>query len=328
MALWDFSIFLSLRLLIRTIPFLFLRILVVLAFAAVLCAGIWVGVATVHYLGHRAIVSKTDLWFVIGGLIGFGLGIAIVRWLRSWALYLVKAAHVAVLVELIRGRPLSGTRGQIGHGRAVVRERLGEASALFFLDRIIRAALRGIDRLTLGLFAFLPRKTGAQVAAALRTLLHFALGSLDELMLAHAIDRQSGDPLGSAREALVLYAQNWTVILRNAIWLTVFAAMVEGPLVWFMFLPAWEGYQANQSLAALPELVVATLVMWAVAEFLIGPFALISLIQVWFRAISDDRPSFGWSARIDDLVPDLAHHRTPLVRTWRAGGTTRNGDLV
>ena len=123
--MWDFSIFLSLRLLIRTIPFLFLRVLVALLFAAVLCIGIWIGVATVHYLVHRAIVSKTDLWLVIGGAVGFGLGIAIIRWLRSWALYLVKAAHVAVLVKLIRGRPFSGTGGQIGHGRAVVRERLG-----------------------------------------------------------------------------------------------------------------------------------------------------------------------------------------------------------
>ena len=95
-----------------------------------------------------------------------------------------------------------------------------------------------------------------------------------------------------------------------------------------MFLPAWEGYQAGQSLAALPDLVLATLVMWADAEFVIGPFALISLIQVWFRAISDDRPALGWSARIDDLVPDLAQHRAPFVRTRRAGGTTRNGDLV
>ena len=147
-------------------------------------------------------------------------------------------------------------------------------------------------------------------------------------MLAHAIDRRSGDPLGSAREALVLYAQNWIVILKNAIWLTIFAAMVEGPLFWFMFLPAWEGCQADQSLAALPDLVVATLVMWAVAEFLIGPFAIISLIQVWFRVISDEWPAFGWGARIDDLAPELAGRQLTLARTRRAGGTTRNGDLV
>lgn len=326
--MWDFSIFLSLKLLVRTTPFLVLRILVALILSAVLCIGIWVGVATLGYLSETGVVSKTAPWLIVGGLIGFVLAIAIIRWLRSWMLYLVRAAHVAVLVELIRGRPLSGTGGQIRHGRAVVRERLGEASALFLLDRIIRSVLRGIDRLTLGVLAFLPQKTGAQVVAALRVLLHFALGSLDELMLAHAIDRHSGDPWGSAREALALYAQNWTVILRNAIWLTVFAAIVEGPLVWFMLLPAWEAYQAVHSPETLRALVIAILVTWAVAEFLVGPFALISLIQVWFRAISDDRPAFGWSARIDGLAPELAHHRAPAIRVRRAGGMTRNGDLV
>lgn len=327
-SVWDFSILLSIKLLLRTIPFLILKAVVLLIFTLVLTLGPLAGIVALGYLTEAQILPKTQPSLVVGALIGLLLALWAISWLRSWALYLVKAAHIAVLVELVQGRPLPDGRGQISYGQSVVKERFGEASVLFVLDEVIRAALRAIDRITFGFLSFLPRKTGVQIATVLRTFLYFAFSYLDELVLAHAIDKRSDDPWGSARDALVLYGQNWSTILKNALWLTLFTLVPLGLIFSFMVWPAWSEYQVAHTPEALRAVVPGALIFAAVGSVLAGPFALVCLIQVWFRAISEDRLSPDWSAEISELAPQLDQFRGPRMSMRRAGGTTRNGDLV
>lgn len=328
--MWDFSILLSIKLLLRTIPFLILKAVVLLIFTLVLTLGPLAGIIALGYLVEAQILPKSQPWLVVGALVGLLLALWAISWLRSWALYLVKAAHIAVLVEMVQGRPLPDGRGQISYGQSVVKERFGEASALFLMDESVRAVLRAIDRITLGFLAFLPRKTGAQIATVLRTFLYFAFGYLDEIVLAHAIDKRSDDPWGSARDAWVLYGQNWSTILKNALWLTLFTMAPVGLIFSSMVWPAWTDYQAAPAPETLRAVVSGALITTAVGSVLAGPFALVCLIQVWFRAISEDRLSPSWSAEISEIAPQLDQFRGPRMgmSMARAGGTTRNGDLV
>ena len=326
--MWDFSILLSMKLLLRTIPFLILKAVVLLIFTVVLTlAPLW-GFTAPKYLMDTQILPKSSPGLAVGAFVGLLIAIWIIRGLRSWSVYLVKAAHIAVLVELVQGRPLPDGRGQISYGQSVVKERFGEASALFLLDEVVRAVLRSIDRITLGFLAFLPRKNSAQIATVLRTFLYFAFGYLDEIVLAHAINNRSDDPWSSARDALVLYGQNWSTILKNALWLTMFTLAPVGLIFSFMVWPAWSDYQAAPAPETLRAVVIGVLIMAAIGSVLVGPFALVCLIQIWFRAISEDRPSPAWSAEISNIAPQLDQFRGPRMTTTRAGGTTRNGDLV
>lgn len=326
--MWDFSILLSLKLLLRTTPFFILKAVVVLIFAGVLMAAVFAGFGTINYLGDMQIMPKTKAWLAIGAILGFVLAAWIISWLRSWSLYLVKAAHIAVLVELVQGRSLPAGRGQIGYGQSIVKERFGEASALFLLDEAIKSVLRAIDRIVLGFLSFLPQRTGAQIADVIRTFLRFAFGHLDEIVLAHAINSRSDTPWASAHDALALYGQNWTTILKNALWLTLLTLAPVGLIFSFMVWPAWTDYQAAQTPETLKQLLIGALAMIAVGGVLAGPFALICMLQVWFRALGDDRPSATWSAEISQIAPALNQFRDPRLNLSRVSGTTRNGDLV
>ena len=326
--MWDFSVALSVKLVLRTLPFLLLRAAISLLSVAVLGIAFIGGMYALGWISRLSLVPEIRKWSVIAGLAGLGIGFLILRWARAWVLYLVKAAHIAVLVEMIHGRPLPPGSGQIGYGQSVVRERFGEASALFVLDGLVRAALRMINRLTMGFLSVLPDKLARQIAFAVNTVLYFAIGLIDEIILAHAINNRSTDAWGSAADALALYRQNWKAILKNALWLTLFAVALGWLLYTFLFEPAQAAYTLDPETGrrgyflsiAISSLILATY---------FGPFALISMLQVWFRLIAAQPVAPRARAEVGRIAPSLTAMGGPRVplRTVGTNGP-RNGDLI
>ena len=70
-------------------------------------------------------------------MLGFGVVGAVMYFLREYLLYIVKAGHIAVLVELLDDGELPGGRGQINHATEVVKQRFGQASILFGVDQLV-----------------------------------------------------------------------------------------------------------------------------------------------------------------------------------------------
>ena len=91
-----------------------------------------------------------------GGMIGFGIVSAVLYWAREYLLYLVKAGHIAVLVELYDGNDLPAGKSQIDYAQGIVRERFVETSVLFGLDRLIRLVVRAINRMLFTVANFIP----------------------------------------------------------------------------------------------------------------------------------------------------------------------------
>jgi len=107
--LWDFEIGHALALMGRTLPFILLRIAVYagIAVAYVLATGVGAGLGwAIGEVGGPEVRASGAFW---GGAIGFGVVAAVLYWLRAYILYVLKAAHIAVLVALIdAGRCLKG----------------------------------------------------------------------------------------------------------------------------------------------------------------------------------------------------------------------------
>ena len=117
----------------------------------------------------RAVGDGNAEWFegdslaAIGGFIGFVVTIGIMYWVREYILYLVKAGHIAVMVELFDGKTgLPGGKGQIDYAQSKVRERFLESSILFGLDQLasgLQAAAgesQSPVESTVGLFIVIP----------------------------------------------------------------------------------------------------------------------------------------------------------------------------
>ena len=299
--MWDFSFGRGIGLMVQTLPFVLLRMAVYFgaALAYVLVTGtgasIGWGVGALGDDGFRA--SAT----FFGGVTGFGIVLIVMYWLREYILYMVKAGHIAVMVELIDGRPMPEGRSQIGHAQAMVRQRFAEASTLFAVDQLIKGVLRAITGMVRGLFTLLPIPGARQLVTILRAFLRVAVGFIDEVILAYGLRTRATDPWESARTALVLYAQNYKPMLKNAAWITFFVYGLMVLLFLVKLAPAaliTNLYPASMSAMGV---VIAFILAWSVKQAVLEPLAVACLLQAYFRTIEGQQPNPEWDAKLQDM---------------------------
>lgn len=208
-------------LLLRTLPFLLLRIAVYvgITLAYVLAVGVGGGVG----LLFGKIGGNGGGGAGIGGLIGFAIVSGILYWARQYLLYLVKAGHVAVLVELLDGRQIPAGKGQIDHATNIVKQHFATSSILFGLHQLIRGILRVFNRLTVSIASWLPIPGLDVLVKLVDAIINTSLTHFDLVILAQILRRKAGsdeNPWAIARDSTVLYAQNYKGVLKNAAFLT------------------------------------------------------------------------------------------------------------
>ena len=317
--MWDFSIGRSISLLLRTMPFILLRAAVYfgITLAYILATGTGIGVGWgIGAFGDEGFRATSMAW---GGLIGFGITGAVMYWLREYILYVVKAGHIAVLVELLDGKTLPAGSSQISHAVAVVRERFAQASLLFALDQLVKGVIRAITGLARGVLSILPIPYMRQLMNVVQAFLRMAVGFIDEVILAHAIRTRSQDAWGSAREALVLYGQNWKVMLRNAAWLMVFTYGLAALVFLLMLAPAAALVYAMPGAWSAGGFVFALLFAWSVKAAFLEPFAIVSLMPVYFRRIEGQQPDPEGDARLEKMSVHFRRIKERMIRRPGAG---------
>lgn len=298
---WDFSLIRALSMMMRTSPYILFRVVVYFSIVCVYVvmtgagAGIGYGVGA---FGNEDFRLGATFW---GGAVGFGVTAGSIYLLREYVLYIVKASHIAVLVELIEGRDLPAGQGQIAYGRQIVSKRFVEASVLFGLDQLIKGVIAAITGLLGGVLSLLPIPGVDRIAGLLRAILKIAVGLVDEVILSHAVRTRADNPWAAAEEALVLYAQNGKVMLKNAVWLTIFIylsafgvfllALAPAAALVYLFPGAWSA----------GGFVFALLFAWAVKAALLEPLAITCMMQVFFRVTEGQQPDPVWRARLNSV---------------------------
>lgn len=299
--MWDFSIGGALGLMARTMPFIVLRMAVYfgIALGYILVAGTGAGIGYgVGAFGDEGFRASSAFW---GGAIGFGVFGAVMYWAREYILYIVKAGHIAVLVEMIDGKLMPDGKSQVTYATSVVKERFVEASILFAIDQLIKGVVGAITGLVRGILTILPLPGAQQLSSILHAFLRVAVGFIDEVILAHAIRTRSTNPWGSAREALVLYGQNYKVMLKNAAWLAVIVYLLSFLVFLVMLAPAALVVYVMPGAWAAGGFVFALLFAWSVKAALLEPFAITCLMQVYFKTIEGQQPDPEWDARLEQM---------------------------
>ncbi len=299
--MWDFSIAKALGLMIRTAPFLIFRALVYFGIAAAVVIATGAGAGTGYGIGllsDEEFRASSTLW---GGVTGFSLAAGVIFFLRDYLLYIVKAGQIAVMVEYLDGRPLPFGQGQIAYARSVVTERFGQASALFALDRLVKAVIALISGLVEGVMTILPIPGLAQVMGAVRAYLKVAVGLVDEVILAHAIRSRSENAWEAAHDGLVLYAQNGRAMLVNAAWLTLIGWVLAALVFVLMLAPAAGLVWLLPGEASGATFVFALIFAWAVKAAVIEPFELACMMQVFFNVTEGQEPQPEWRGRLTQM---------------------------
>jgi hypothetical protein len=326
--MWDFSISRSLAIMARTMPFILLRVAVYFGMAAayVLVTGTGAGIGWgVGAFGDDDFRAGTIFW---GGAIGFGLTAGVLYFLREYVLYIIKAGHIAVLVELLDGRQMPEGRSQVSHATNVVRQRFGEASVLFAVDQLVKGVLRAVTALIQGGAALLPVPGLQQLTGILRTFLNIAVGFIDEVILAYAIRTGSTNPWDSARTALVLYGQNYKPMLKNAAWLTLIVYGLSFLVFLLMLAPAAALVYFIPGAWSAGGFVFALLFAWAVKAALIEPFAIACMMDVYFRTIEGQAPNAEWDAKLSGVSRHFSKIRDKAAGWTPARAQSASGDTI
>jgi hypothetical protein len=326
--MWDFSLSTSLGLMRKTAPFLVFRMAVYfgIAVAYVLVTGTGAGIGYgIGSFGDEDFRITATTW---GGIIGFAGTAGVIYLLREYLLYIVKAGHIAVMVEALDGRDLPSGQGQISYAKTIITQRFGDASVLFGVDQLIKGVLRAITGLVQGLMSILPIPGLNHIMALVRAYLKLAVGLVDEVILAHGMRTRAENPYASAKEALVLYGQNAKPMMINAAWLTLFTWGLSIVVFLVMLAPAAAIVYIMPGAWAAGGVVFALLFAWAVKAAVIEPFAIACLLQAFFKVTDGQVPNPQWDAKIDHAS---AKFQTlgEKAKNWVTGGAkTPTGDTA
>lgn len=306
-------------LLARTLPFLLLRIAVYIGItvAYVLAVGIGGGLG----LLFGKIGGNSGGGAGIGGLVGFVIVSGLLFWARQYLLYMVKAGHIAVLVELLDGREIPSGSGQIGYASNIVKQHFATSSVLFGLHQLVRGILNAFNRVTVSIASWLPIPGLDMLVSLVDKIINTSLSHLDQVILAQILRKHADNPWAVARDSVVLYAQNYKGVLKNTVFLTF--------IVWALTLLLWIGVAAP--IAALIGLFHVQTGFWTLAlafiaalsikAALIDPFATVALIQVYDKVTAGQTPNPEWAAKLESVsskfrtLVDRARSNPPTTPT-------------
>ena len=298
--MWDFSISKTLGIMMRTMPFILFRMIVFFGITIAYILATGSGGAIGYGIGRVSSDPDAQGTFAVWGAVaGFGLVSVAVYWIREYVLYIVKAGHIAVMVELLQGKELPHGRGQIEHAKAVVTERFVETNVLFAVDQLVKGVISAITGLIGGIAAFLPIPGLDGLVKFINSVIRMSLTFVDEIVLGYAIKTGSSNPWDSARTGVVLYAQNGKTMVKNAIWLSVFIWVVSIAVFLLFLTPAASLLYFFPGQAGGWAFVVAVVFAWSFKAALLEPFAIAALMDVYFRVIEGQQPNAEWERKLD-----------------------------
>ncbi len=276
------------RILLETFPYVLLR-LAVYGLAMALAVAWWVGVFALF--NEWPFPGPPWLAFVFGGVL-FGTAAKLIR---HYVIYLVRAAHIGVITRLaVTGELPRGTT-QYSYGAGVVFNHFVRVSVLFAVDRLVNAVLKTVNRSMFKLLGVIPGVGAAK--NFVQRLLDYSVGYVDEAILSYSLLYPDRNPWSTAKDGLILYVQNWKVLLGSGV---VLAAMSYGVVALFAVPGIFAGWLAAS--AFKPAVVGAAVGVGLLVKFaLMDPFALTVVIVNFHAAIEGQIPDPEWDRKLSEV---------------------------
>ena len=299
LAIRDASFGVARDLLMKTMPYAMVRfgILVGCTVAAI----IW----SVLAFGGWAWLSRFSgavgfVWFLFFCAVGGWFWRTLIR----YALYMIKAGHIAVITELVtRGEVGNGSEGMFEYGKRVVTERFGQMNAMFALDMLVHGVVLSFNRTLDWIANLLPIPGLSNVTAIINQIVRASTTYIDETILSYSLARGDDNNFRSSRDGLIYYAQNSKevlmtgvkiVLLDKVIMFGVWVVMLVPAALIAMILP-------NAPLVQLAPLFFAWLLASNVRGAFLEPLFLI-MIMTKFHVCAQGQPiNMEWDARLTSV---------------------------
>jgi hypothetical protein len=288
---------LAFSLIMKTIPLLLVRLGAMLAF--------W-GIAIIYLLivgGVSALIGGAIDW--LGWIVFLVALIAVLpayNLAYRYVFYMLKAAHVAIMAELLINDKLPDGINQLNYGKQKVTERFGEVNAMFVVDELVSGVVHAFTSTVYSLASWLPGDTLQTLASILNRVIHYATNYIDEAVLARSFyNNTKQNVYENARDGVVLYAMSWKPLLTSAVALMLLS-FIPGIVAFVIFAAPIGGllYLLNPAIAGW-TVIIALFLGWVFKVALGDSFAMAAIIAAYQRVTAEKTPDPQMAAKLDSV---------------------------
>jgi len=282
----------------KTMPFIWAKMLLggATVLISVVLLAIFMGLGWLF--GENAMVIMFILWISATGVVRY----AIMHYMG----YLVKAGHIAVIAEACFTGQIPAN--QVEYGKKMVTERFATSNIYFAVDQLVSGAVKQIQN-KIGKLGdkldFIPGMNA--VTGAAQFFVSISLGYIDECCLGWTFYNKEQGAFKSAADGVVIYAQNWKVLLKDAaktmlkvIILTMVVTLIIFVPVGLLFkLLKWSGFLA---------FMLALLIAWVVKFAFMDSYIMIEMMASYMQVAPATQITFDlystlctWSSKFKEL---------------------------
>lgn len=307
----------AVSLLLKTAPFLLARlgILSALTVAAILY---WVVLAGGFVLLAKASPLLGWAWILALAVVAGGIWRFAVRYM----LYLLKAAHIAVLTELITtGKIGNGSEGMFQYGKRIVTERFGQVNVMFGLDMLIDGVVGAFNRTLDWVANLLPIPGLDSVMGVVRAVLRASTTYIDETIFSYNLARGDENVFRSSKDGLIYYAQNAEAVLKTGLWVVVLDKVLT-VIIWVVMLaPAFLLGDWLPGAASLVGLIFAALFAANVRSAVLRPLFL-TMVMVKFHVVTRNQAiDLVWDLRLESASNKFGELKSKAAEWARPAAT-------
>ncbi len=309
----------------KTIPFMLIRLAAYLVFFLGICL-------------YAAIVIGLAGWLKPNGLGAFlflavfgGGGWSIIHFAQEYINYMIKAAHVAIIAELAVNGTVPDGFSMYAWGVERVKKQFITANVLFGLDRIVTGAVKQIQRVigSIGSFlSFIPAIKG--LTDVLNLFVDIILNYVDECILAMVFLKREENVWKTAADAIVLYVQNWKVILKTGgkLLILVLAFFLAA---YFLFAGLFSGIFNGAGatgmagwVSFLITIVFALTLKWAVLDSIVMVYMVSNYLQVAYN----QEPAYDLYGKVEGMSKKFGQIMGKAREGMAAGPATGPGTAI
>ncbi len=254
---------------------------------------LFIGVAIFYFssvfgivLSQVGVDTLPNLLISLGGISGATyLYWQIYKLFSRYVFYLVKAAHIAVIVDYIQKG--NTPKWQLVQGFRKMKDKFVSVSLLFVIDRVLDSILKEAHKklMKFGDWAKLPKPLTYILSGTVNTAINY----VDESIIAYIFAHKDQDVWKAAKDGLVLYVKNWMWILLTAgiLSIVVYGTMaLSGVYIYFEGIPFSSLNLILQSIYSV--LTVGIIII--LYSGLVQPFIEISVIVTFMEEIKNQSP--------------------------------------
>lgn len=283
----------SFRLLMRTSPILLVKLGAYIVFWVV--ALLYLGIA---FLVASLVAQAIEIVGVILFIVAIVSVVPLYNLAYKYVFFMLKAAHIAVISELLVNGKLPDGVGQLEWGKQQVTGRFGEVNVMFVVDELVSGVVRAFTGTIYTVARILPGDMEQFVRIINRIILN-ATSYIDEAVMARSFIRKGVPVWVNARDGVVLYGMVWKPLLVNAVALMIISyipfivAFLLFSLPVGLLISVFSGSLAGWSI--IFTLILAFLIKVAVGD----AFAMTAMISAYHKNTQGLKPDAETVAKLD-----------------------------